>query len=112
METCSGIICASLVPLKPLVKLLMPFLVEKSQMIASGVRRFRSRASAQVVKAKDMTRLKCDPYTHMANSPPCAVNSDDVVERGEGITVTKDVLLAENHPDLQEALEKVVIRSR
>lgn len=112
VEICSGIICASLAPLKPLFKLLLPFLVELPQMIASGVRTFRLRAWAQVIKAKDMMRLKLDPYAHMPNSPPCAGNSDNTVERGEGVTATKEVSSIESHSDLQHIPEKVVIRSR
>lgn len=95
MEICSGIICASLVPVKPLVKLLVPFFVEKSQMIASGVRKVRSRASAQVFRTKEMTSLKLDPYAHLANSPTCAGKSDDTVERGEG-TIPNDVVIVES----------------
>lgn len=81
-------------------------------MIASGVRKVRSRASAQAMKTKDMTRLKLDPYAHMANSPSYAGNSDDTVERGEGITATNDVAIMESYPDLQQTPEKAVIRSR
>lgn len=112
VEICSGIICASLVPVKPLVKLLVPFLVEKSQMIASGVRKFRSRESAQVFKIKEMTSLKTVPYAHMANSPTCAGNGDDTVERGEGITTTNDLVIMESYPDLQHTPKKALIHSR
>lgn len=107
-----GVICASLVPLKPLVKLLVPCLVEISQQIGSGVRSFRSRASLQVFKARGMTRLKLDPYAQMANSPPCAGNSDHTVERGAGVAATKDVLIMESYPDMQHTPEKVVLHSR
>lgn len=112
VEIGSGVICASLVPLKPLVKLLVPFLVEIPQQIGSGVRTFRSRASMQVSKARGMTRLKLDPYAHMANSPSCAENSDNAIEKGEGVTAIEDVLIMESYPDMQHTPEKVVIHAR
>ncbi|MCJ1465700.1 hypothetical protein MMC07_004319 [Pseudocyphellaria aurata] len=112
VEICFGLICASLIPLKPLVKTLVPSLVKMSQAMTSGLRKCRSQVSAQVLKAKSVTRLKHDLYAHMASSPPCAENSNDAVERGEGTTATRDVPVMENFPDLQHISEKATICAR
>ena len=110
VEICSGLICASLVPLKPLVKVGLPCLAEPSQGVLYAARPSRIRASVPAFEPGDMTKLQLDHRMYMTTSATCGGTSEDALEKGQGITVTKDVLIMESYPELQIP-DKVLIQS-
>ena len=108
VEVCSGLICASLLHLKPLITTFASSFVQTSQAVMSRVRPSRSWASGRVDdKVTTIPQQNHPSYT--ATLAMCAASSEDAVQRYEREIVREDVKTSEIYPEILPTPDKVLI---
>ncbi len=105
VEICSGLIYASLLPLKPLIKIFVPWLFKLPKMNVDAVRPSRSGVSAYLFGSKEMKRLGLDPRTYVATFP-----SENTIEKGHGVPTTEAIFIINTYPDMLQKPGKVLIQ--
>ena len=113
VEIGGGLICASLVPLKPLIHRMLPGLFSVSKRISFMMAPARPLTSDSVYEARVSTRFGHDPHTQFNTLARCSRFDETQTDIGNGITVTKDILITESPPeDLQKPEKTHMLRTK
>ena len=103
-EYCSGLICASLIHLKPLIERLLPGLLGVSRVELTKSRlttRRPTRTDGLALESRATWKRKLDPFVHLNTT---AIRANTVAEDetfGAGIRITRDfIITSEPYPRL------------
>ena len=104
MEYCSGLICASLMHLKPLVERLLPGLLGVSRADLNRSRRIpqkSARTGEHTLETKASIKRKLDPYAYWITTAVRANTLEHGATSEDGIRITNDIFItSEPNPSL------------